>query len=181
MIAGNCLHLLPARGLKDSKEAGGYARNNFPDFWVDVGGSASASGQGPTGVSEAQGFDLRRSREPWACSRRCALSRSQPPGGCLRRNPGPSGALCRQSVHVGDWPEAVTCNRAILGDPGGTRAERETLGKVCCSREPSGLKMRARWREKPAFTIREQRERRDTNRHSDGVRVKLVLLAPPRF
>lgn len=60
-------------------------------------------GQGPAEVSEAQGFDLRRSREPGTGNRGLAggsaLSLSQPPGGCLRRNPGPSGALSL-STHV---------------------------------------------------------------------------------
>lgn len=73
LLAGHCLHLLPARGLKDSKEAGGYARNNFPDFWVDVGGSALAPGTRTRGSLRGAGVGVRPSPEPGAAGLREAL------------------------------------------------------------------------------------------------------------
>lgn len=60
-------------------------------------------------VSEAPGwqFDLRGSREPRAAGG-SALFPTQPPGGCLRRNPRPLGLVPSATVHAGCWPEAVT-------------------------------------------------------------------------
>lgn len=91
LLAGNCLHLLHARGLKNSKEAVAMPGTTSPTSGLTSVALPRRPGQGRAGVSEAQGweFNLRRSREPRACGRLCALSRSQPPGGCLRRNPGP--------------------------------------------------------------------------------------------
>lgn len=115
MASISCLHAASRTQRK---------RGALPGTTCQTSGLTSAAlplhlGQGPAGVSEAQGFDLRRSREPWARGRLCALSRSQPPGGCLRGNPGHSGALRRQSAHVGDWPEAVAETFWVtLGDKG---------------------------------------------------------------